>query len=204
MCPIVNGYRNGAVSISRPKSVRFSFPDLDMKKEVNKRQAETRRIARSDFGRCCQHKDTWCSTQDTHGAIFSQGLPSTLRSTVGFFEHLLWTVTNSIACVTICHKIELYFHSRCFCICKFKQLCCHIDRIFFSWTWSIVSHSVSKPTDRGPVPGPGINYTGEREVLLEISEDNNIRECVEKLISSVQWLITNLNVILYLATCHTV
>ena len=48
--------------------------------------------------------------------------------------------------------------------------------------------------------------------------EKNIRECVEKLrprcwpeetticykISLVQWLITNLNLILYLSTCHTV
>jgi len=27
--------------------------------------------------------------------------------------------------------------------------------------------SVSQPLGRGPVPGPGINYTGPREVLLE-------------------------------------
>jgi len=27
--------------------------------------------------------------------------------------------------------------------------------------------SVSQPPGRGPVPGPGINYTGPREVLLE-------------------------------------
>jgi len=27
--------------------------------------------------------------------------------------------------------------------------------------------SISKPPARGPVPGPGINYTGPREVLLE-------------------------------------
>jgi len=38
--------------------------------------------------------------------------------------------------------------------------------------------------NRVPVPGPGINYTGPREVLLE--------------------LITNLNVILYSSTCHIV
>ena len=37
---------------------------------------------------------------------------------------------------------------------------------------------------RDPVPDPGINYTGPREILLE--------------------LITNLNVILYLSSCHTV
>jgi len=44
--------------------------------------------------------------------------------------------------------------------------------------------SVSQPPGLGPVPGPGINYTGPREILLE--------------------LITNLNVILYFSTCHTV
>jgi hypothetical protein len=27
--------------------------------------------------------------------------------------------------------------------------------------------SVSQPPGRGPVPGPGINYTGARELLLE-------------------------------------
>ena len=43
--------------------------------------------------------------------------------------------------------------------------------------------SVSQPPGRDPVPGPVINYTGPREVLLE--------------------LVTNLNVILYLSTCHT-
>ena len=47
-----------------------------------------------------------------------------------------------------------------------------------------VQSSVSQPPIRGPVPGPGINYTGPREILLQ--------------------LITNLNVILYLSTCHTV
>ena len=44
--------------------------------------------------------------------------------------------------------------------------------------------SVSQPSGSGPVLGPGVNYTGPREVLLE--------------------LITNLNAILYLSTCHTV
>jgi len=29
---------------------------------------------------------------------------------------------------------------------------------------SSVYSSVSQPPDRGPVPGPGINYTGPREV----------------------------------------
>jgi len=59
--------------------------------------------------------------------------------------------------------------------------------------------SVSQLPGRGPAPDPGINYTGPREVLLEFvilvfnqfslinvlywkySEENDIRECVEKL-----------------------
>jgi len=43
---------------------------------------------------------------------------------------------------------------------------------------AVIYSSVSQP------PGPGMNYTGRRKILLE--------------------LITNLNVILYLSTCHTV
>ena len=31
----------------------------------------------------------------------------------------------------------------------------------------IIQGSVSQPPGRGPLPGPGINYTGPREVLLE-------------------------------------
>jgi len=50
--------------------------------------------------------------------------------------------------------------------------------------WNNEHKSVSQPPGRGPVPGPGINYTGPGEILLE--------------------LITNLNVILYLSTCYTV
>ena len=32
----------------------------------------------------------------------------------------------------------------------------------------IVYSSVSQPPGHGPVPGPAINYTGPREVLLEV------------------------------------
>ena len=31
----------------------------------------------------------------------------------------------------------------------------------------LIQISVSQPPGRGTVPGPGINYTGPREVLLE-------------------------------------
>ena len=36
-----------------------------------------------------------------------------------------------------------------------------------TYTYCCVYSSVSQPPGRGPVPGPGINYTGQREVLLE-------------------------------------
>ena len=56
--------------------------------------------------------------------------------------------------------------------------------VLLSVQFSVAYTSVSQPPGRGPVPGPGINYTGPRKIPLE--------------------LITNLNVILYLSTCHTV
>jgi len=41
----------------------------------------------------------------------------------------------------------------------------------YHWMWSgatlTLYSSVSQPQGRGPVPGPGINYIGPREVLLE-------------------------------------
>ena len=65
------------------------------------------------------------------------------------------------------------------CLYMFRALCAHHQEVKI-----VLYSSVSQPRARGPVPGPGTNYTGPREVLLE--------------------LITNLNVILYLSTCHTV
>ena len=60
-----------------------------------------------------------------------------------------------------------------------------VSRLVSKWKSGLYIYtSVSQPPGCGPVPGPGINYTGLREILLE--------------------LITNLNVILYLSTCHTV
>ena len=35
------------------------------------------------------------------------------------------------------------------------------------WDTQVLYASVSRPPGRGPVPGPGINYTGPREALLE-------------------------------------
>ena len=40
-------------------------------------------------------------------------------------------------------------------------------RIMTERVYPAVYRSVSQPPGRGPLPGPGINYTGPREVLLE-------------------------------------
>jgi len=57
-------------------------------------------------------------------------------------------------------------------------------RLYTQVWYSVFYISVSQPPGRDPIPSPGINYTGPQETLLE--------------------LIINLNVILYLSTCHTV
>ena len=62
-----------------------------------------------------------------------------------------------------------------------------------------------------------LSFYFSKRVSWIYSEEENIRECVQKLrprcwpeeiicykISLVQWLITNLNVLSYLSTCHTV
>jgi hypothetical protein len=52
-----------------------------------------------------------------------------------------------------------------------------------------VFSSVSQPPGRGPVPGPGINYIEPGDACYNIA---------------LVKLINNLNIILYLSTCHTV
>ena len=85
--------------------------------------------------------------------------------------------------------------------------------------------SVSQPPGRGPVPGPGINYAGPREILLELITNLNVilylstRHTAHIIVlgpvlgTGINYagpreilleLITNLHVILYLSTCHTV
>ena len=53
----------------------------------------------------------------------------------------------------------------------------------------IIYYSVSQPPGRGAIPGPGRERSEETTVCYKIS---------------LVQLITNLNVILYLSTCHTV
>ena len=64
------------------------------------------------------------------------------------------------------------------------HILCSVTFIRKSCRYGIKWNNASQPPGRGPMPGPGISYIGPREILLE--------------------LISNLNVILYLSTCHTV
>jgi len=51
-------------------------------------------------------------------------------------------------------KLKMYTRTQhCMCIVMYLFVCLY--------------GSVSQPPGRGPVPGPGINYTGPREVLME-------------------------------------
>jgi len=52
-CLIVKGCRDGAVSISRPKSARFLFVGLDEERNVQNKGGYTRRIALLQYGCCC-------------------------------------------------------------------------------------------------------------------------------------------------------
>jgi hypothetical protein len=49
------GCRDVVVSLSKPKSARFLFVGLDEEQSLQKKRGYTRRIARSQFGYCCQH-----------------------------------------------------------------------------------------------------------------------------------------------------
>ena len=46
-------------------------------------------------------------------------------------------------------------------ICIYVCVCVYGNMLYTPYT------SVSQPPGRGPVPGPGINYTGPCDVLLE-------------------------------------
>ena len=63
MCLILKGYRDRAVWISRPNSIRFLFVGLDERRSVLKKGGYSRRIALSQYGCCCQHNGTWRPTQ---------------------------------------------------------------------------------------------------------------------------------------------
>jgi len=53
---------------------------------------------------------------------------------------------------------------RCYILAMFRKVSKQRNRIYLQGMFYV---SVSQPPSRGPVPGPGINYNGPREVLLE-------------------------------------
>jgi len=72
-----------------------------------------------------------------------------------------------ISVVTAVHPFWYFRHC---CISPFNIVVHDLYRIPQQHLISIIKIyiSVSQPPGRGPVPSPGINYTGLREVLLEV------------------------------------
>jgi hypothetical protein len=56
---ILNNYQDRAVWISRPNSITFLFVGLIEERRAQKKGGYTKQIARSHFGCCCPHKETW-------------------------------------------------------------------------------------------------------------------------------------------------
>ena len=60
----------------------------------------------------------------------------------------------------------------CTTSCIIRRFCVVVSEILYVFGAdllnTILQFSVSQPLDRGPVPGSGINYTGPREILLEL------------------------------------
>ena len=96
MCIILNGYRNGAAWISRSRSLRFFFGEVNEKRSLQKKYEYATRFARSYFGCCCSYKGAWRSIQTKkERAILAHKLQSALTLTVwllkSYCESLLFT-----------------------------------------------------------------------------------------------------------------
>ena len=87
MCIIVNGYRVTAFRVSKPKSVRFLFVDLDEERSLQKRGGYTRRIAGSlaVWMLLPAQREAVVDSDEQH-AILTKELQSALRLTVGFWD----------------------------------------------------------------------------------------------------------------------
>jgi len=59
---ILNGYHDAAVCTNLTP-LDFYLWGLHVERSLQKKGGYTRRIARSHFGCCCQHKETWRWTQ---------------------------------------------------------------------------------------------------------------------------------------------
>jgi hypothetical protein len=133
MCLILNGYRDTAVAIYRPKCVTFVFMGLEEEKSLQNKGGYTRLIVRSHCESCIPHKETWRSTQTNN-----------MRSShTSFKVHWGWRwdfQTFIVSCnniyrfcitdISLKHEIKLavsnflflHFHSQSLCIFIFKKL----------------------------------------------------------------------------------
>jgi hypothetical protein len=99
-CLNLNVYREIALWISRPKSVRFFFCGVGLRAKFTKERWIQRRIARSHIGCCCPHKETWRSTQtnNTRSSHTSCELHWGWR-----WDFRTFTVNCNISVLQICH-----------------------------------------------------------------------------------------------------
>lgn len=81
---IPNGYRDRAVSTSKPKPVVFLLLELDAAGSLQKKERYTRRTARSHFVFCCPHRETRGSTQTKKTRYSRTSLKVHGKLTVGF------------------------------------------------------------------------------------------------------------------------
>jgi len=88
MCIILNGYRNGAVWISRLRSLRFFSGEMNEKQSLRKKYEYLTRFARWHFECCCPHKEAWRSVQTKKGYLRTQAAKCTNVECL-IFEQLL-------------------------------------------------------------------------------------------------------------------
>jgi hypothetical protein len=104
MCLILNGYRDRAVWISRPNSVRFLFVRLDEERSLQKKSEYTSRIARilDDADRIKKRED---QLRRTTRDLLTR-VEKCIEVDGGIFYHLLWTLTN----ISFKHQIKIKYN----------------------------------------------------------------------------------------------
>jgi len=90
---VLTFYRDRAVRISRPNSVRFLLVALDEEQSLQEKGGYIGRIVRSHFGCWRRDKQAWRSSSGGN-TIFAHGLQSAFDCDCEIFEHLLWTLIN--------------------------------------------------------------------------------------------------------------
>jgi len=82
-----------------------------------------------------------------------------------FFVLSPWFTMLEKTYPTICQLLQvLEYCTYSLALDNFAKRCMTLHVVI---TVALVYNSISQPPGHGPVPGPGINYTGPREVLLE-------------------------------------